>query len=98
MQDKVKASKLTNQGAIDSLTDSRGPDSRDSDSRGANANTSPLAQAVNRLKQASFKTARERERVPQPLFWSLFRTEIDSIKEKKQTKRLLSDIFGANSE
>ena len=59
---------------------------------------SAIAQSVARLKSASFRAARERERVPQPLFWSLFAAQLEEIKAHKRTRRLLSDLFGGAGE
>jgi hypothetical protein len=59
---------------------------------------SSVARAVERLKAASFKTAREREQVPQPLFWSLFHAQLQDIKAKKREARLLSELFGGSGE
>ena len=62
------------------------------------AEQSDIARAVSRLKEASFRTARERERVPQPLFWSLFSSELQSIKKRKRQQRLLTELFGSGEE
>ena len=59
---------------------------------------SSVARAVERLKAVSFKTAREREQVPQPLFWSLFHAQLKDIKAKKRESRLLSELFGGSGE
>ncbi|NDC36450.1 MAG: hypothetical protein EBZ48_00165 [Proteobacteria bacterium] len=59
---------------------------------------SDIARAVERLRSASFRTAREREHVPQPLFWSLFSSELQSIKSKKRAARQLSSIFGGGGQ
>ena len=59
---------------------------------------SAISAAVERLKSASFKAAAERERVPQPMFWSLFTSELEAIKAKKREARLLSSIFGGSGE
>lgn len=67
-------------------------------SESAAAEPSDIARAVSRLKNASFRTANERERVPQPLFWSLFASELQTIKKKKKQQRLLTELFGTSEE
>ena len=57
------------------------------------ANASPIARAVARLKEVSFNAARERERLPQPLFWSVFGHELQRIKKEKKALRLLAELF-----
>lgn len=45
-----------------------------------------LALRVQRVKTAVLKVVKERENVPKNLFWSLFHSEIDSIREAKEKK------------
>lgn len=45
------------------------------------------AQRLRTLKQASFRAAEKRERLPQPLFWSLFHEELRQIKKEKRRDR-----------
>jgi hypothetical protein len=45
-----------------------------------------LAQRVRRVKTAVLKVVKEREKVPKSLFWSLFHSEINSIREAKEKK------------
>ena len=54
---------------------------------------SAVALKLKKLKSASFKAAQARERLPQPLFWSLFLTEVSELKKKKEEKRLLDRIL-----
>jgi hypothetical protein len=35
-----------------------------------------------------------RERLPQPLFWSLFRSEVTRIKNRKKLERVVGNILG----
>ena len=61
----------------------------------------PSAVAINlkRLKSATFKAAQSRERLPHPLFWSLFLTEVSELRKKKEEKRLIDRILlGVGSE
>lgn len=52
-----------------------------------------LAERLDRLKQATFRTVTRRERLPQPLFWSLFHSEVREIKRKKDELRLARKAF-----
>lgn len=54
---------------------------------------SAVALKLKKLKSASFKAAQARERLPHPLFWSLFLTEVSELKKKKEEKRLLDRIL-----
>ena len=54
---------------------------------------SDIAKALMRLRESSFDAVKRREHLPQPLFWSLFRTEITEIKRKKELRRLVSSLF-----
>lgn len=55
---------------------------------------SALASELKALKERIFSLASSREKLPQPLFWSLFRLRISSLKKKKEKDRLLDDILG----
>lgn len=54
---------------------------------------SPLAQEIERLKKASFRAATDKERLPQPLFWSLFGHAIRDLRKKKREIREISDLL-----
>jgi hypothetical protein len=58
---------------------------------------SPIAQQIQRLKEKTIQATRERERLPQPLFWSLFRTQLESIREEKRVTRAVDLVLGAQS-
>jgi len=47
----------------------------------------PLAEKLSNLKSATLGVVSRRERLPQPLFWSLFHTELDSIKKRRKKQR-----------
>ena len=64
-----------------------------SEEKKAEIERSPIAEAVSRLKDASFDAAKRREKLPQPLFWSLFNIQISEIRRKKEIQRAFSDIF-----
>ena len=49
---------------------------------------SELALRLMRLKQATMRVVGDRERLPQPLFWSLFHTEISEIRRRRLAERL----------
>ena len=53
----------------------------------------PIAAAVARLKESSLNALKRRGSVPQPLFWSLFNTELKEIKRKKAEARAFSSMF-----
>lgn len=55
---------------------------------------SQTATEIADLRERVLRVARDRERLPQPLFWSLFNSRIQEIKKEKELKRLLSDVLG----
>jgi len=55
---------------------------------------SQTAKEIADLRDRILRLARDRERLPQPLFWSLFNSRIQEIKKEKELKRLLSDVLG----
>ena len=55
---------------------------------------SDVAQTLAKLKEAGMKAAREREHLPQPLFWSLFHSQIAEVRRKKDMKRALDKLLG----
>ena len=60
---------------------------------------SAVALKLKRLKSATFKAAQTRERLPHPLFWSLFLTEVSELKKKKEEKRLIDRlVLGVGSD
>ena len=54
---------------------------------------SAVAKRISRLKNASLSAIGKRERLAQPLFWSLFQSEIEEIRKKKSEERLLRKIL-----
>lgn len=54
---------------------------------------SALAQEIKRLNSSVMKTLQTRERLPQPLFWSLFNDQLKSIKETKEKQRRISELL-----
>jgi hypothetical protein len=54
----------------------------------------PIAKEIEALQETVLRFARDRERLPQPLFWSLFNSRINDIKRNKELSRLLKDVLG----
>ena len=54
---------------------------------------SELSSAIENLKATTFRLAEERERLPQPLFWSLFNSKLKEIKKEKEVRRILREVF-----
>ncbi len=61
---------------------------------GQQATRSALASEIQELKASIDRAISKRERLPQPMFWSLFHSRIKSIRERREISRLLGDIFG----
>lgn len=57
------------------------------------ADPSDVALRLQELKSSTMRAARERARLPQPLFWSLFHAEIKELKRKKALARTLDEIL-----
>lgn len=55
---------------------------------------SKVAQEIERLRSATVRAASTREKLPQPLFWSLFQNELKELKKKKEIRRALQEILG----
>jgi hypothetical protein len=55
---------------------------------------SAVAQDVRNLRETILRLARDRERLPQPLFWSLFNARLKGIKDTKELQRLLASLEG----
>ena len=48
---------------------------------------SKLSQDLQRLRDATLRVVDTRERLPQPLFWSLFNHQVTAIKKRKKKHR-----------
>lgn len=46
-----------------------------------------LAKRLRRLKSAAWTVTESRERVPQPFFWSLFHSEVDTLRKRRAEQR-----------
>jgi hypothetical protein len=55
---------------------------------------SSIAKEIEGLQSTILRLARDRERLPQPLFWSLFNSRIREIKQSKEVRRVLQEAFG----
>jgi len=55
-----------------------------------------IAIRVQALKSAAVNAAAKRDRLPRTLFWSLFHTEIEVIKKRKERRRILQ-VFSSNT-
>lgn len=58
------------------------------------AEKSSIAKEIEGLQTTILRLARDRERLPQPLFWSLFNSRIREIKQNKEVRRVLQEAFG----
>jgi hypothetical protein len=54
---------------------------------------SAIATEIDSLHDKILRLASNRERLPQPLFWSLFNSRISEIKRSKDLARLLKDVL-----
>jgi hypothetical protein len=59
---------------------------------------SSVADDIADLKSTVVKLAEERERLPQPMFWSLFHSRLEGIKKHKELTRLLDAALGGSTE
>jgi hypothetical protein len=55
---------------------------------------SSLAVRVRRLQDVTVRAVAARERLPQPLFWSVFRAELNEIKLRKARERAAAAALG----
>lgn len=55
---------------------------------------SATARDIEDLKETVLRLARDRERLPQPLFWSLFNSRLKDIKKHKELERALRASLG----
>lgn len=68
------------------MSENRDQDIEDESEPQPTSNVSEVASELKTLQNAVETAARERSKLPQPLFWSLFHSEIKRIKAKKATK------------
>lgn len=66
----------------------------DDDSLPKPVNRSAIADDLASLQSVVRKLSEERERLPQPFFWSLFSARLASIKKQKEIERTLAAVLG----
>ncbi len=54
---------------------------------------SAIAQEIQDLRETVSRLTHERERLPQPLFWSLFHNRLNKIRKTKELTRTLSQLL-----
>ncbi len=54
---------------------------------------SEVAEKVLSLKKTAWRVSKDRERLPQPLFWSLFGLQLRDIKRRKEKERQLRKLL-----
>lgn len=59
------------------------------------ADRSRVADEIDDLKTTILRLAKDRERLPQPLFWSLFNSRLKDIKRSKELARMLDEVLGS---
>jgi hypothetical protein len=69
-------------------------DDEDDTERDPAPERSAVAREVEDLQKTVLRLARDRDRLPQPLFWSLFNTRLRDIKKHKDLARLLKETLG----
>lgn len=52
-----------------------------------------IAAEVRRLRDATIAAAQKREFIPQPLFWSLFHTELKRLKSEREQIRAIEEAL-----
>lgn len=62
------------------------------------AERSAVAREIAELQETILRLARDRERLPQPLFWSLFNSRLEDIKRHKESERALKSALGEDLE
>ena len=73
--------------------DSKSREPKQEESQEEPIEPSATAREVKSLRDTVLKFAANRERLPQPLFWSLFNARIADIKKNKERSRVLEDLL-----
>jgi hypothetical protein len=69
-------------------------DSGHSDEGGeVQADRSRISEEIEDLRTTILRLAKDRERLPQPLFWSLFNSRLKDIKRNKELSRLVAEVL-----
>lgn len=78
------------------VTGASGSDSSDScDDSPVRSGPTDTARELQELKRRILETLAKREIVPQPLFWSLFLTRLQAIKDRRAAERLLEELLAS---
>jgi hypothetical protein len=59
------------------------------------SNEPSIARRLDKIRSATIQAAEKRGRLPQPLFWSLFHSEIAQLKKEKELRRLLQEVLNS---
>jgi hypothetical protein len=59
---------------------------------------SRIAEEIDDLRTTILRLAKDRDRLPQPLFWSLFNSRLKDIKRNKELSRLLNEVFNGSED
>lgn len=54
---------------------------------------SPIAKDLKRVRDAALDAAAKRDKLPQPLFWSLFFTELNAVKREREQIRHIEEAL-----
>ena len=73
--------------------DSKSREPKQEESQEEAIEPSATAREVKSLRDTVLKFAANRERLPQPVFWSLFNARIADIKKNKERSRVLEDLL-----
>jgi TATA-binding protein-associated factor Taf7 len=65
----------------------------DSETQPPQDERSAIAQEIRELHTTITRLANERERLPQPLFWSLFHNRLNKIRKTKELTRTLAQVL-----
>jgi hypothetical protein len=66
------------------------PDSEDETNAQCATERSAVAHDLANLKSTITRLVEDRERLPQPMFWSLFNARINDIKKQKELERVIN--------
>lgn len=55
---------------------------------------SELAQEIKELQSSITRAIEKRERLPQPMFWSLFNSRIKDMRKRRELLRTLNSLLG----
>ena len=76
------------------MKDEKALDSQIEEGPGEDVRPTALAEEIRGLKASIDRALGKRERLPQPMFWSLFHSRIKDIRRKRELTRVLDGVFG----